>query len=150
MSLPLAAVDRLFDRLIATYGRDFLSRYEGVDIGAVKTSWAHELAGFSDRLGLVAWALENLPDRAPNVIEFRALCRRAPVADPPRIDPPPANPERVAAELAKLGGIRKRAAVDRIDWARAIVNRHQAGDRVDPLPLKMAQSALARSSCANN
>ena len=31
MSLPLKAIDRLFDRLTATYGRDFTSRFDGVD-----------------------------------------------------------------------------------------------------------------------
>ncbi len=31
-----------------------------------------------DAEGRVAWALENLPERCPNVIEFRNLCRQAP------------------------------------------------------------------------
>ena len=50
MSLPLNAIDRLFDRLLATYGRDFSARWEGLDQGAVKSSWAHELAGYESRL----------------------------------------------------------------------------------------------------
>ena len=46
MSLQLKAVDHIFDRLSATYGRDFTGRWEGLDQNAIKSSWAHELSGF--------------------------------------------------------------------------------------------------------
>jgi hypothetical protein len=59
MSLPLKAIDRLFERLTATYGRDFTGRFDGVDQNELKALWAHELAGFADKLSMVAWALEN-------------------------------------------------------------------------------------------
>lgn len=149
MSLPLRAIDRLFDRLTATYGAQFTSLYGALDPNAVKSAWAHELSGFGtpDGLAALAWALENLPERAPNVIQFRNLARRAPVAEAPKLPEPKADPERVAAELAKL-----RAKVgpvvrhNNLDWARRIVAKHDAGMKVATLPLRMAREALAPKS----
>lgn len=147
MSLPSQAVDRLFARLSATYGRDFTMKFEGVETNAVKSSWAHELAGFADQLGSIAWALENLPERCPNVIEFRAICRRSPAAEVPKLEHSPAGQARIAAELAKLGaGFRKapgRSGGNK-DWARRIIENAANGiHSKSSLPLKMARAALA-------
>lgn len=148
MSLQLQAVDRLFERLIATYGRQFLNLYEGLDPSAIKTIWAHELAGFAHRLPDVAWALENLPERAPNAIEFRNLCRKAPAPENIQLPAPPADPGRVRAELAKLRPLVAAAVVvgsnRNLDWARRIVDKSDAGVFVNALPLQMARQALAR------
>ena len=85
MSLPIKAVDRIFLRLLATYGTEFSGRYAGVQDGDLKSMWAHELAGFASDLPSIAWALENLPERCPNAIAFRNLCRQAPrAANAPR------------------------------------------------------------------
>ena len=147
MSLPLQAVDRLFERLTATYGRQFLSLYEGLDVNAVKSSWAHELSGFGGQLHAVAWALENLPEQPPNAIAFRNLCRRAPDMPLPRLPEPKADPARVREELAKLGGIRKEITRNvgvNTDWAHAIVCRAEAGERIAPLVLSMARFVVNR------
>lgn len=147
MSLPLQAVDRLFERLTATYGRQFLSLYEGLDASAIKTSWAHELSGFAGNLHAVAWALEHLPERAPNAIEFRNLCRRSPEQEKPRLPEPKADPQRVREELQKLGGMRQvivaqpRASTA---WALAIVARSKAGERISPTVFRMAQDVVSR------
>lgn len=144
MSLPLQAVERLFERLTTTYGRNFLSMYEGLDASAVKTIWSHELSGFAANLQAIAWGLENLPERAPNAIEFRNLCRRAPTPEAPRLPEPKADPERVKAELAKLGHLRSiEPKGDRRAWARAIVGRAQSGGRVTPTVLRIATECLA-------
>lgn len=149
MPLSDQAVNRLFDRLTATYGRDFTGRWEGLDAKAVKSSWAHELEACGQCLHVIAWALENLPEKPPNVIEFRALCRRAPATELPRLEAPPADPARLAAELTKLRSVRDAsvgAGTARGGWAQAIVARVQAGDRsVTPGVADMARSALGRS-----
>jgi hypothetical protein len=145
VSLPLQAVDRLFERLSATYGRQFLNLYEGMDANAIKAVWAYELSGFGMRLAAIAWALENLPERAPNAIEFRNLARRAPEPEKPRLPEPKANPERVRAELAKLQPLLTKPApqqVDRLAWAKRIVARYDAGDRVAMGTLNIARDAL--------
>lgn len=148
MSLSPQVVDRLFDRLTATYGRDFMGRWEGLDANAVRSSWAHELAGFTPCLEAIAWALENLPERAPNVIEFRALCRRAPAKVVPSLPAPPADPARVAAELAKLrtlAPIQAPSIQSGRSWAHAILARARSGDRtVTPAAAEMARAALGR------
>lgn len=147
MSLPLKAIDRLFDRLTATYGRDFTSRFDGVDQNELKAAWAHELSGFSDKLGMVAWALENLPERAPNVIEFRNLCRKAPAIEAPRLPEPKADPARVQAELAKLAPalaeIKKpRTQYDHKAWAKRLIAQHDSGQKLNPTTLRFAKEAL--------
>lgn len=82
--LPANWVDKLFARLQGVYGREFTGQFTsvegGVDIGLLnaKEVWAEELGGFADNPEAIAYALKHLPDRAPNVIKFRDLCRHAP------------------------------------------------------------------------
>ena len=147
MGLPLKAIDRLFERLAATYGAAWDRSLGTAPIGDVKAAWAHELAGFDDKLGLLALALENLPERCPNVVEFRNLARRAPAPELPRLSEPKADPERVAAELAKLAPIvaTVRAPVEPVDhkaWAKRLVARHTAGERLNHTTLRFAKEAL--------
>ena len=144
MSLPLQAVDRLFARLQATYGRDFISMFEGIEIGLVKSSWAHELSGFAGDLPAIAWALENLPERCPNVIAFRNICRRSPTPDVPRIEYSQAGKERIDAELAKLGkSLPPRGSrVDARDWAHRILAEIAAGGKRSMTVAKMARDAV--------
>ena len=144
MSLPLKAIDRLFERLYATYGNDWVTRWAGLEEPKVKTVWAHELASYANHLEDIAWALENLPPRAPNVIEFRNLCRSAPRQAAPALPEPKADPTRLKAELTKLAEVRKTATgqVDHKAWAKCIIAAHEAGDRVRPISLRFAREAL--------
>lgn len=143
MSMPAQAIDRLFARLAATYGAAWDRSLGSAPLSDVKTAWGHELSGFSERLQDIAWALENLPERCPNVIEFKALCRRAPAPEIPRLVSPPADPERVRAELEKLEPLRMREhVVDGKAWARSLVARAEAGERIRPISLRFAREAL--------
>lgn len=147
MSLPNKAIDRLFERLAATYGAAWTRQWVDVPLAEAKTAWAHELSGYASEAGLksVAWALENLPERCPNTIEFRNLCRRAPAPSAPQLPEPKADPGRVAAELAKLATVRKAAAGSTRDhkaWAKALIARHNAGDPIKPIQLRFAREAL--------
>lgn len=148
MSLPVKAIDRLFERLALTYGAAWVRQWEGLDMNDIKAMWAHELSGFSGRLEAIAWALENLPERCPNVIEFRNLCREAPRPQAMPLPEPPADPERVRAELAKLGHVPASqragvtAKVDHKAWAKRIIARHESGEKVRPISLRFAREAL--------
>lgn len=145
MSIPTKAIDRLFERLAATYGAQWTRQWQDVPMADVKTAWAHELSGFSGSLNRIAWALENLPPKCPNVIEFKNLCRQAPAPEAPRLPEPKADPERVKAELAKLAPVRQSVATSQRDgreWARRIVARSEAGDRIRPITLRFAKEAL--------
>lgn len=148
MSLPVKVVDRIFSRLAATYGAAWDRLLGAAPIGDVKSAWAHELAGFASRLDALAWALENLPERVPNVIEFRNLARMAPTPDAPRLPEPKADPARVAAELAKLVDVRSVASASTVDhkaWAKRIIARHDDGERLNPTTLRFAREALGLS-----
>lgn len=146
MSLPSKAIDRLFDRLAATYGAEWVNRWQGLDSQAVKSLWGHELSAYATRLEAIAWALENLPPRAPNAIEFKQLCRNAPAPEMPKLPEPKADPERLKAELAKLGEMRAKLStgptVDHRAWARRIMGRYEGGEKVNPTTLRFAREAL--------
>ena len=63
-ALQIEIVEMIFTKLGLVYGRDFLSRWEGLDLVDVKNDWAHELAGVS--VDSVRYALKNLPSmKAP-------------------------------------------------------------------------------------
>lgn len=146
MSLPAAWVDRIFEKLTLAYGRDFLGRWEGVELNAVKSDWAHELSGFDKHPEAIAWALQNLPERPPTVLDFRKIARLAPSKPVPQLEYSPAGKERIAAELAKLGpGARLKPAriMGNKDWAHAVIARAESGGRVTRTVLKMARDALA-------
>ena len=83
--LPATWVERLFMRLQGVYGREFTSQFatgmvDGIDPGIenAKQVWAEELGGFCENPEAISYALKHLPDRCPNVIRFRDLCRQAP------------------------------------------------------------------------
>lgn len=135
------SIDWLFTRLAGTYGAQWTRQWEGTPISDVKTAWGHELSGYAGNPSAIKHALDNLPERCPNVIQFRNLCRSAPAREVPRIEAPKADPERVKAELAKLGPAPDRAHGK--DWARRIIARHAQGDRVGVFALKQARGALA-------
>jgi len=146
MSLSLKAVDRLFERMALTYGKQFTDMYSNVDPSSVKTLWAYELAAYENSLHRIAWALENLPPRCPNVIEFKQLCRQAPAPEAPALPEPKADPERLKQELSKLGELKAKLAADsRVDhkaWAKRIMARHAARERINPTSLRFAREAL--------
>ena len=147
MSLPNKAIDRLFQRLAATYGAAWTRQWADVPMADAKTAWANELSIFAGWLEAVAWALDNLPPRCPNAIEFKQLCRQAPVRAVAALPEPKADPARVAAELAKLADIRSvnRVAPSTIDhkaWAKSIMAEHDAGRKLNPTRLRFAREAL--------
>lgn len=146
MSLHIKAIDRLFERLGASYGAQWTRQWQDVPMVDVKTAWANELDVFSNSLHRVAWALENLPPKCPNVIEFKNLCRQAPAPEVPRLPEPKADPERVKAELSKLGELRSKvlsvSTTDHKAWAKRLIERHNAGEMLNPTTLRFAREAL--------
>ena len=71
-------VDVIFTKLNLTYGRDFSSRWEGIDMQDVKNDWAHELAGCEKNPQSIKYALQNLPHskKLATVIQqdYSSLC----------------------------------------------------------------------------
>ena len=77
--LPELWVEKIFTKLTVAYGREFLGRWEGLDLAAVKVDWAQELDGYVHHPHALAYALGNLPaDKPPTAKQFRVICNSAP------------------------------------------------------------------------
>lgn len=109
MTMPSSWVDKIFQKLTLTYGRDFLGRWEGIPLEEVKADWAHELSGYERDPASIHYALTNLPPKAPTVIEFRAICRRSPEKEAPRLTAPAANHELVRKCIAEARALMTRS-----------------------------------------
>lgn len=143
--LPLPWVEKVFRKLTMTYGRDFAARWEGLDENDVIADWAEELAGFINHPDALSYALKNLPaGKPPTVIEFRDIARKAPppvlaaLTNNPTIDPVAV---KQLADQAKAI-VSKPLLHDAKQWARDILARHAAGDKLPPINVQFARKAL--------
>jgi hypothetical protein len=147
MSLPLQWVDRIFDKLTLTYGQAFLSRWRDIDLNAVKSDWAHELAVFERAPNAIAFALSNLSEKPPSVADFKALCRQAPATEVVALSEPAADPERMRAEISKLAALKTTTVRQgNRDWAHRILDRQKSGQKISPTVVQMAKQALGQSA----
>lgn len=144
--LPLDWVDRLFGRLAIRFGSQWLHKWEGLDMKAVKLDWADQLAGLQepDRQHALRYGIEHLPaDHPPTAAQFRALCARAPeyVARPalpaPELEQSPEGVARMREKMAALAQPKDPRA-----WAHALKARHQSGDRLTPAQIDAYREAL--------
>jgi hypothetical protein len=109
--MPIPWVEKIFQKLILTYGRDFTGRWEGVPMEEVKADWAHELDGYQNNPSAIKYALQNLPAKPPTVYEFRAICQRGPLESVPALEKPSATytPEVAKKALAEARALLQRA-----------------------------------------
>jgi hypothetical protein len=147
MSLPLPWVERIFEKLTLVYGQAFLRRWADIDLNRVKSDWSHELSGFDRAPQAIAFALANLPETPPTVVQFKAIARQAPAAEVPLLPEPKADPARVVAELAKLGSLRATAQpVDMKAWARRLKARELAAERLSSFQRNAWRVALGEAA----
>ena len=139
--LPMQWIDRLFTKLALTYGAPFMARYDGLDLEMVKAEWAEGLSGYQAENGAaIAWALGMLPDRAPNLIEVRTLCRHAPTPAKKLLEAPVDKPDPTL--LAKVSqGLEKAAPPDSKQWARDLAQKD-----ADGVALSVAQRWMYREA----
>jgi hypothetical protein len=141
MSLPVPWVERIFDKLTVRYGRDFIGRWEGVNITAVKQDWADELARFQQNPDAIRYGLDNLPiGKPPTVAEFAAICNGRPEAVPRALPSPKADPERVAQAIQ---GVRK--AISQSEpksWAWRLKAREDSGEKLTQAQRDMWRSVV--------
>jgi hypothetical protein len=99
--LPASWVEALFAKLTVRYGVAFGQQYRDLDIGIVKADWADVLDGVQS--DSIRYALQYLPERPPNAMSFRNLCRSAPATTAPALPAPaePADPARVQAAIER-------------------------------------------------
>lgn len=140
-ALPNPWVEKIFKKMTLIYGRDFTARWEGLESSEVIDDWAHELATFVNWPEAIAWALLNMPaGKPPTVLEFRAICYRAPKPERQALPEPIANKARVDAEIAKLNKPRDRVNVY-ADWIGRGLARIAAGAKVSPAVEKIIREA---------
>lgn len=113
MSLSPSTIELIFAKLSLAYGHRFLSIWDGTPLDVLKADWAQQLEGM--REDRILWALQNLPERAPDAPTFRALCMRMPELREPmfralREDKRPIPPA-IRKELAALR--------EKLHWKRA-------------------------------
>lgn len=152
MSLPEPWVERIFARLLATYGRDFTARWEGINMDVVRADWAHVLRGYENYPSKLIYALENLPTKPLNSVEFRILAERGPDEPVRRIEPPrgPRTPEQEAARAYAIASLKALAREKREEaqrgvsehpreWAHRVLERVHHGERVSTYAVACAQ-----------
>jgi len=143
MDSAASNIDMLFKTLSATYGAAWDRSLGTAPLNDVKTVWGSHLAGFT--VADIRYALDHLSAKCPNVFEFRDLCRAAPRKETQRIEAPKADPAVVAGELERQLGVRQAIASGLNDpkaWAKTLVRRADAGERIRPISLKFARQAL--------
>ena len=147
-TLPLAWVEKVFRKLTVVYGRDFMARWEGQEINDVIEDWAEELAGFVNWPEAIAWALKNLPDsKPPTVLEFRALCFKAPKPERLALPEPAADPAFAKQVLGQVS--RKPAGVNAYtDWIRRGLADLEVGVRKSPTVERMIREAAVAKGVA--
>lgn len=144
MGFPTEWTDKIFDKLTVRYGREFLARWEGVDIAQVKTDWCSTMEGFENWPAAIAHGLESLPEKPPTATTFRDLCRKAPKPLALAYDAPKANPSVMAAALASARPTAKATTFgDHKAWARThLRNNTISGFTVRPIALRFSREAL--------
>lgn len=123
-----------------------MDQYQGVEPEAVRAIWHREMRPYfhQDKLYIIAWALDNQPEDPPNAVQFRNLCRHAPVKQEPQKLPPVADPVRIAKELEKLAAARKNVCAGNggRQWIEALQARIAKGERLTSGQMLMLKQAL--------
>jgi hypothetical protein len=148
--LPSAWIDRIFSVLTARFGRDFLGRWEGIQLDIVKADWAEQLAGLQSRPDAIKYALDNVGTKAPNVAEFKELCGRAPVDGLLALRAPKASDDVIekavaiarAALLTRNGG--------HLDTLRDLAESDARDGTYRGQPVTMAQRQTYRQALGMN
>lgn len=145
MSIHIAWVDRIFDRMTVRYGDRFLNRWKGIDMDAVRFDWADTLAGFENWPEAISFAFNMVDDeKPPTAAMFRSLAMKAPKPERLALPEPVADPARVAAELAKLAPLKSASVpvTDHKAWARALKSRHDAGEKLNMNQIRCYRNAI--------
>lgn len=142
MSVPSAWIDRIFEKLTLVYGAEFLNRWKGVPLEEVKADWARELDGLENRPEAIKYALDHLPtDKAPTVLQFRELTRRAPEKQAIALPPPEVNPAAVARAI-EMASKAFNTPVDRLARQREHMAMELRGERISPAQRDFWRRAL--------
>jgi hypothetical protein len=142
MSLSTTVTDRLFAALFNIYGSQWLHQWKDNDINEVKSFWSDQLGFFANHLDSIAWALDHLPDRAPNLVQFKKLCMEAPkhsAVEALEWKAASPIPPAIAEELKKIA---QTTSQDPKAWAKRILKRVENGEKPSNISVRFAKEAL--------
>lgn len=134
-------INWLFNRLHAKYGADWTRQWDGMPIGDAKSDWGNELAWTFGKPDVIRFALQNLPERCPNSIQFRNICRAAPAPAVVAEVIPKADPARVKAAIASIAPPSDNPHGEKA-WAYRLKQRHADGDRLSVFQISSYRTAL--------
>lgn len=141
------SVEWLFSKLSLRYGSPFADRWKDVNLDDVKDDWSRELAPLNGNRAAVNYALANLPDKPPTVIEFKRLCLSMPGEQAALHDDTPVRGPN-EAERAKLAELRewlsKPVKESPRAWAYRLLEDHRLTNRHTPTAVAMATAAVER------
>lgn len=148
--IKLTPVEYIFKTMAAVYGAAWERSMGQAPLADVMTAWEYHMQPFTQSQAtkkMIVWALDNLPDRVPNVLEFKALCRRTPALETPMLPEPVADPARMKSELAKLGHVKisDKPAHGMKDWAYRLKTRHENGERLNGNQIRCYRLALGEA-----
>lgn len=127
---PVEVIEKLFGFIVTRFGDQFLRRYDGLDLNAVKADWAMQLNGLT-RAQLNFGRL-NLPqDFPPNAAQFRVICIRCP-EETRRLpmERPEPDLDRLEREFRRLGELAAQTKKDPKGWARRLKAMDERGERL--------------------
>jgi hypothetical protein len=74
--MNLNVINGLWNKMLVVYGSEWDRKFSAMPLEEVKGAWADELRNFT--IDQIKYALTVLPERAPNLIQFKDLCAKAP------------------------------------------------------------------------
>ena len=110
--MPRTWIERLFDKMLLSYGKKFTDQWMGADPDKLIAHWADELATFSREELSRGYAALEARDWPPSLPEFKRMCR-------PPLDPMVAYYEAVNGVNARERGQKGEWSHPAIFWAAA-------------------------------
>ena len=146
-------IERIFTRMLARYGSAWVNAWAGVETQAMLEDWGRVLDGVPAHM--IAYGLDNLPDKPPIATQFRALCVQHPARPLPALEAPPADPARVAAALGRMHAGKSIGGRDQKQWARDLRDRElnhngtlESGRKMTKAQRDMWRAALKQEEAA--
>lgn len=142
MALSPRLIESIFARMLVRYGTAWTTRWQGIEIEAVKADWANELDGF-DSIA-IRHALEHLPEeRPPTVAQFKANCYGRNKPSIPLLPPPKVERKRVEGLIRQMHATQKERRP--LQWAHDLCTREKDGEDLTPVQMASWRKALAEA-----